>query len=274
MYVIQPPPLVPPAGFLDSHPGGKEMLLLSAGRECTDLFASYHALTPKPAKYLAPMCIGSLTGPTEFPVYKPDNGFYKTLSTRVAAYFEKTGKNAKNPVPGILRMIPVFALAAAAFAVMNGLLLPGAGMPVKVLAAIVFGICQVMPLLHTMHDASHAAVGPNEAWWKAISRGCLDWYAGASMISWHHQHVVGHHVYTNVFAADPDLPWLETGDIRRIVPRQAWKALYKWQHVYLPIAYGLLTLKFRLQVRARMCAGRMCRVLACGWEAGLRASSP
>lgn len=28
---------------------------------------------------------------------------------------------------------------------------------------------------------------------------------------------------------------------------QSWKALYRWQHVYLPILYGLLTFKFRLQ---------------------------
>ena len=29
-------------GFMDKHPGGREMMLLSAGRECTDLFTMYH----------------------------------------------------------------------------------------------------------------------------------------------------------------------------------------------------------------------------------------
>jgi hypothetical protein len=53
------------AGFLDKHPGGREMLLLAAGRECTDLFASYHALVKDQAKlpkYLAGMEIGALAG--------------------------------------------------------------------------------------------------------------------------------------------------------------------------------------------------------------------
>lgn len=153
-------------------------------------------------------------------MYPPDNGFYRTLSARVADYFKRTGKDPKNPVPGIVRMIPVFALAGVTYAIMNGLLWPGAPWAARLGAAVVFGIMQVMPLLHAMHDACHTAIGPNETWWKAAGRFTLDWFAGASMISWHHQHVVGHHVYTNVFAADPDIPWLERGDMRRIVKRQ------------------------------------------------------
>jgi hypothetical protein len=50
-----------------------------------------------------------------------------------------------------------------------------------------------------------------------------------------------------VFLADPDLPAAAAGDIRRLVPRQLWTASYRWQHVYLPVLYGALTLKFRLQ---------------------------
>ena len=48
-----------------------------------------------------------------------------------------------------------------------------------------------MPLLHIMHDASHAAIGHNDVWWRAVGRLTLDWMAGACMMSWHHQHVVG-----------------------------------------------------------------------------------
>lgn len=48
------------AAFLNKHPGGKEMLLLSAGRECTALFNSYHWATDKPRKYMAAYEIGAL----------------------------------------------------------------------------------------------------------------------------------------------------------------------------------------------------------------------
>lgn len=57
------------------------------------------------------------------------------------------------------------------------------------------------------------------------------------------QHVVGHHVYTNVYGADPDLPEVAEGDARRIVARQKWSSMYKYQHIYMPVLYGLLALK-------------------------------
>ena len=81
-------------------------------------------------------------------------------------------------------------------------------------------VCQVLPLLHIMHDASHTAIGPNETWWKVIGRLSMEWYAGASMMSWQHQHTVGHHLYTNLLGFDPDMPAEEEGDVRRLVHRQ------------------------------------------------------
>ena len=57
------------------------------------------------------------------------------------------------------------------------------------------------------------------------------------------QHVVGHHIYTNVFGADPDLPETAEGDPRRLVHRQKYSSVYKYQHIYLPPLYGILGLK-------------------------------
>lgn len=50
-----------------------------------------------------------------------------------------------------------------------------------------------------MHDSSHLAFGNSEIWWKVAGRLAMDFYAGANMTSWHNQHVIGHHIYTNVF---------------------------------------------------------------------------
>jgi fatty acid desaturase len=66
---------------------------------------------------------------------------------------------------------------------------------------------------------------------------------GASMVAWHNQHVVGHHVYTNIMGADPDLPVSDQGDLRRIVKRQVWSHFYRYQHIYMPLLYGFLTVK-------------------------------
>jgi fatty acid desaturase len=97
-----------------------------------------------------------------------------------------------------------------------------------------------------MHDASHTAIGPNEYYWKFLGRLTHDWYVGGSMISWHHQHIIGHHQYTNVFLADPDIPYRVDGDLRRIVGDQSWVSVYKWQWLYLPILYAFLALKVRV----------------------------
>lgn len=236
--------------FLDRHPGGKEMLLLSAGRECTHLFNMYHALSDRPRKYLESYIIGELSGESEMPNFAPEDpktGFYAVMSKRVAQHFKQSGKDPKAVTPGLVRVIPMLAVAGFCYMLQYDLIFPGTALWIKTVAAVIFGWLLVLPLMHWMHDASHAAIGHTETWWKFLGRLSLEWYQGASMISWHHQHVVGHHVYTNVFEADPDLPVALEGDIRRVVPKQFMSKVYRFQQWYLPVLYGVLTLKFRLQ---------------------------
>jgi len=117
----------------------------------------------------------------------------------------------------------------------------------RIVAAVIFGIVQGLCLLHQMHDASHSSIGYEPLWWRIIGRFTMEWIAGASMMSWFHQHVLGHHIYTNIMESDPDLPSRLDGDLRFLVKRQLWKKMYKYQHIYMPILYGLLALKFRIQ---------------------------
>jgi cytochrome b involved in lipid metabolism len=250
--------------FVDRHPGGRDMLMLAAGREVTDLFRMYHVFNEERArKFLAPYAIGTFTGPYEFPQYRPEapGGFYAKLKERVIAHFKTTGKDPKSPVPGLLRMIPTIALFLVTFLVLNDRLAPGLPFWFKLcVLAPVFGVLQVLPLMHWLHDSSHGSIGWNQWWWRSTGILTMDLLAGGSTLPWAHQHIIGHHVMTNVFQADPDLPVADKGDMRRLVPRQAWQALYKWQHVYLPVLYGLLGMKIRIQVRRRRGGG--------GWRGG------
>ena len=107
-------------------------------------------------------------------------------------------------------------------------------------------ISTALPLLHIMHDCSHGACSHKPFVWDWVGKFTMDVYAGASMTAWHLQHVVGHHVWTNVFSTDPDLPPAKQGDPRYLVKLQEWSPMYKWQHIYLPIAYGSLGLKVRI----------------------------
>jgi len=119
--------------------------------------------------------------------------------------------------------------------------------PVRFAFAVLLGVAQALPLLHTMHDASHLAIGSTPMWWHVMGRIPMDWLAGASVYSWYNQHTIGHHVYTNVQGADPDVPVKIEGDIRRITPFQKPSTFYKYQHLYLMVLYGALGIKFRIQ---------------------------
>jgi predicted heme/steroid binding protein len=133
--------------FLSKHPGGREMLLLSAGRDCTDLFQCYHAFTDKPEKVLEKYEIGVAVGPPEFVPFAPDTtGFWNTLRGRVADHFKRTRQNPKSAVGGALRMLPVIALLVYCWLVMNRQLLPDVSMVMRAIAAVIFGVCQVRTL--------------------------------------------------------------------------------------------------------------------------------
>lgn len=234
----------PPTEYLGRHPGGKEMLLLAAGRECTQLFASYHPFTDRPKQVIESFRIGQLTGPTEFPTFPKDTGFWDDMRTRVGNHLK--GRDTKSPWRGLASSIPVMSLAVVCYLVITGWW--GVSLPFwsKMLIAALFGVCNVLPMMHNMHDGSHTAMGPNETWWKVLGRGWLEVMAGGNCVSWQHQHVVGHHIYTNVFEIDPDLPATEAGDLRRLVPKQLYSWMYKYQNWYLPIVYGFLVMKIRL----------------------------
>ena len=58
-------------------------------------------------------------------------------------------------------------------------------------------------------------------------------------ISFTGQHVLGHHPYTNIDGADPDIQTAPepATDIRRIKWTQKYLSVYFYQHVYIPLVY-------------------------------------
>jgi fatty acid desaturase len=154
----------------------------------------------------------------EFPPYPKDTGFYKDIRERVNKYFVDNKIDHKDVVPGLWRTIVFLSLAM----VTNYLAFYHAGFDFfyRAILTTLFGIMQALPLLHVMHDCSHTAFGHSESWWRFWGRLLMDYYVGCSMTSWHNQHTIGHHIYTNVFKADPDLPKDVKGDVRRLVHQQ------------------------------------------------------
>lgn len=229
--------------WLNRHPGGKHILLLSAGRDITDLLVSYHPFTNKPAEILEKYYIGDLIT-SEFPIYRPDSGFYRECREEVGKYFQQTKKHVRSPVRGSINLAFFLFFAFSSYYIIANATLPAI---FRILAAVIFGVCQALPLLHVMHDASHFAIGSNQKSWIFFGYFTMDYFAGASINSWYNQHILGHHVYTNVHDLDPDIPYLATTDIRRVSKHQRKQWFYAYQTYYLCVLYGVLAIKFRIQ---------------------------
>lgn len=78
--------------------------------------------------------------------------------------------------------------------------------------------------LKPMHDASHFSVTHNATVWKYLGAS-HDFMNGASYLVWLYQHMLGHHPYTNIDGADPDIVTSEK-DVRRIKESQPWYSFY------------------------------------------------
>ena len=96
-----------------------------------------------------------------------------------------------------------------------------------------------------LHDASHFSITHSPLVWRIVGH-THDFLNGSSFLVWNYQHVLGHHAYTNIDGADPDIDTAEV-DIRRIKPWQPWLWPYVHQHIYTPLVYGWLAWKTRYQ---------------------------
>jgi len=73
----------------------------------------------------------------------------------------------------------------------------------------------------------------------------MDLLNGCSSTFWFYGHVIGHHVYTNIDGADPDIAVNEV-DVRRIRPWQKHMTWYTRQYLYIPFLYCVLMMKTRV----------------------------
>lgn len=229
--------------WIPKHPGGSDVLALSAGRDVTNLFESYHPFSgDQPFQILKKYYVCDMAD-TELPRYTTKSPLYDTLRTRVAEYFEKSKIDHKSSVAIYTRLASIYLILfvtyyIAHFINFNSLI-------ATFFIAIMYGVAEALFSMHILHDASHCSISHNPEVWRWVGAS-FDFFIGSSYFAWLHQHVIGHHLYTNVRGADPDIG---EGDIdfRRVSPAQIWRPVYKYQHIYAPLLYGLLPFKSRIQ---------------------------
>ena len=211
------------SSFVDSHPGGKDMILLGKGRDCTEIFESIHIFSKnKPHSILQKYQIVDDKEPSAEIFKWESNGFYKTVASRVDDYFTKNKLSYKGSWKYHLKCLTMFIVG---FYFLYSALYAG---PYSFLFAALAGI--VMEQFHfcSMHDGSHSAVSKRPII-NILYTNITYWFFLDTWI-WLRHHVYGHHSYTGIYNKDPDLvntkPWVRKHEIA------AWRPVYKWQHLH------------------------------------------
>ncbi|KAG5680988.1 hypothetical protein PVAND_010462 [Polypedilum vanderplanki] len=230
--------------FVARHPGGKDQLRFGIGRDATTVFETYHNVENVQRVLNKLPIVGDLID-SELPQFNEASEFHKTINLKVRKRFHDAGLDMKNSHKAWLTYSVIFLSITLSFYqqyfgyMSNSTIL-------QILCASILGFFCAQLGLHIMHDASHFSITHNPLVWKYLG-STHDFVNGASFIAWIYQHTFGHHPYTNIPNADPDIHVQPERDFRRILNYQKWFNYYKLQHIYAPILYAGLGVKTRLQ---------------------------
>eukprot|EP00897_Mesotaenium_endlicherianum_P005034 jgi/Mesen1/4559/ME000232S03817 len=230
--------------WVPKHPGGS-LIYVNAGRECTQLFESYHPLYV--SKMLAKFEIGVAepergsahegSEPLVYACDGSDASFYTTLKQRVEAYFKR---NKLNPRIHASMFVKAVVILASYFLFYYGAFFAFQSPWLALLCALGLGVMTAEVGVAIQHDCNHGAYSE----WRGLAYvlGVSLDLVGASSFMWRQQHVVGHHLTTNVDHFDPDIR-VRDPDVRRVTSAQPRQWYHAYQHVYLALLYGLLSAK-------------------------------
>jgi len=245
--------------FMDTHPGGADLLMLAVDRDSSVLFHSYHRRLGYAKQVLAKLPIipmSEVAYPT--PVFgrkdliRPDScvlpspytstdpahlesPLYTELRAGVNAYFKSQGiegRDASSRGGMYVKSLVLLALTVTAYylTVFRGLWL----------FTPFVGLLFAINGLAIQHDASHGAFSANR--YINIAAGFMDDLIGGSGLMWRHQHVLAHHAYPNDMEWDSDTfnnyPFLR---LNPALPIRWW---HKFQHIYILALYSLIGIDY------------------------------
>ena len=240
------------------HPGGPVALSLGYGRDATLLFRSCHSLVSPvlldtamrrlkvsqkrqaqlEAEHAALVASESngfeLRGGTNTSCAPAaEDPFEVEVVTAVRQYFEQEAARRGVSLRTALKATPqrwleililTLAFLASAAALVAG------WWPALLLTPTVTWIWMV----NFWHDAAHFAMSAD---WhvNAALTYAAPWFS--SPLIWYHQHVIGHHCYTNVERRDPDL--YHAPAFWRFQRNHRWRPMHGWQTMTTPLLWTL-----------------------------------
>ena len=127
-------------------------------------------------------------------------------------------------------------LAVAGYA---GLVFADVWFVLRVMFAVVLVVACVATATSVMHDGNHGSYSRSGR----VSRiaGWSSDLLGGSSYLWRFKHNRLHHGNTNVVGYDTDI---EQMPFARLAPQQPWRPWHRYQHIYMWVLYGFLTLQW------------------------------
>jgi linoleoyl-CoA desaturase len=115
------------------------------------------------------------------------------------------------------------------------------GIALRIIAALALVVALTASATCIFHDGSHGAFSAS----RRVNRiaGYTGDLLGASSWVWRFKHNNLHHGNTNVVGVDADV---DQSPFARLAPIQPWRPWHRYQHVYMWILYGFVTLRWFL----------------------------
>ena len=182
--------------------------------------------------------------------------FFKTLNSRVNAYFKDNNISKTGNWKLHLKTVVMFSLFLAPYFLILSLDISQWWMLVL---TIVMGAGMAGVGMNIMHDGNHGSYS-SKKWINNFMGGTIYVLAG-NVYNWQVQHNVLHHTYTNIHGHDEDL---DAGRIIRFSKHAKWFKIHKFQHYYSVLIYGLLTFNWALTTDFKQTKNYLSRKLSYG----------
>ena len=177
---------------------------------------------------------------TKFPKFQTEAAmrFYPLVKKRVDDYFKEKGISPSANTQMHIKSIALLLMYLVPFVLILTL-----NTPLWAFYALwaFMGLGMAGVGMGVMHDGNHGSYS-NKSWVNNLTGASMFLLSG-NVVTWKIQHNVLHHTYTNIHGHDEDV---ETGGLIRLHSGSEWKKAHKYQHLYAPFLYGLMTLNWLL----------------------------